>query len=152
MVAIQPLLAPVPEISARPHLRLIQGGRSAPSGRRQRTLHRRRRLAALVLLVVLVVGSAVGVVAGLRVRAGGPGSGSLTATGAASSVGRPAALVPPHVAPGERSHVVREGETLWGIAREIAPPGGDVAVIVNRLVARNSGVSSVRPGMRLLLD
>ena len=44
------------------------------------------------------------------------------------------------------------GHPLWVGARQITPAGGDVAATVDRLVARNGGVTSLQPGMRLQLD
>ena len=70
---------------------------------------------------------------------------------AASSAGAP--LVEPSP-PSRRAPpvVVGPGDTLWGIARQITPAGGDVAATVDRLVARNGGVTWLVPGMRLELD
>jgi hypothetical protein len=150
-VALRRHLAPVPPYVGRPALRLLQGGladEALPSS----LVHRRRRVAAVVLVVALVVGAAVGVVAGLQVLGGSAGSGPLTAPAAATSAGAPALVVPSTVAPGASSVVVGPGDTLWGIARQITPAGGDVAATVDRLVARNGGVSSLQPGMRLQLD
>ncbi|MCB1004929.1 MAG: LysM peptidoglycan-binding domain-containing protein, partial [Acidimicrobiales bacterium] len=162
MVAIQSLdtapaldraPAPAPVADGRPHLVLLQGGRSetaAPGSPSMHSIHRRRRLAAAVLVVALVVGAAVGVVAGLQVLGGSAGSGPLTAPAAATSAGAPALVEPSTIAPGATSVVVGPGDTLWGIARQITPAGGDVAATVERLVARNGGVASLQPGMRLL--
>lgn len=161
MVAIQSLpapdvaprrhLAPVPPYAGRPALRLLQGG-LADEARPSSLVYRRRRVAAVVLVVALVVGAAVGVVAGLQVLGGSAGSGPLTAPAAATSAGAPALVEPSTVAPGATSVVVGPGDTLWGIARQITPAGGDVGATVDRLVARNGGVSSLQPGMRLQLD
>ncbi len=162
MVAIQSLtapevaprrhLAPVPALDGRPTLVLLQGGLADPATRPSSQVYRRRRVAALVLVVALVVGAAVGVVAGLQVLGGSAGSGPLTAPAAATSAGAPAVVEPSTIAPGATSLVVGPGDTLWGLARQLTPPGGDVAATVDRLVARNGGIASVEPGMRLQLD
>ncbi|HMQ28071.1 MAG TPA: LysM domain-containing protein, partial [Acidimicrobiales bacterium] len=59
---------------------------------------------------------------------------------------------PTSVASDAASVVVGPGDTLWGIARQITPAGGDVAATVDRLVARNGGITRVVPGMTLQLD
>ncbi len=161
MVAIQSLtapevtprrhLAPVPALDGRPTLVLLQGGLADEAGPSPQ-VYRRRRVAAVVLVVALVVGAAVGVVAGLQVLGGSAGSGPLTAPAAATSAGAPALVEPSTVAPGATAVVVGPGDTLWGIARQITPAGGDVAATVDRLVAANGGVVSLQPGMRLQLD
>ncbi|MCB9372101.1 MAG: LysM peptidoglycan-binding domain-containing protein [Microthrixaceae bacterium] len=164
MVAIQSLdtapaldraPAPAPVADGRPHLVLLQGGRSetaAPGSPSMHSIHRRRRLAAAVLVVALVVGAAVATVAARSALAGSSGPGSLTVPAAATPAGAPAAVEPTEVAPGATSVVVGPGDTLWGVARQITPAGGDVAGTVERLVARNGGVTVLQPGMRLLLD
>lgn len=161
MVAIQPLAAPqprpVPSPAPRPQLRLLQGGLSTQggvgsSGRLPSSIYRRRRVAAAVLVVALVVGAAIGALAGLQVLAGSPGGGSLTAPAAANSPGAAPSVLPSSVSPGARSVVVGPGDTLWSIARQVTPAGGDVAAAVDRLVGRNGGITSLQPGMRLRLD
>jgi hypothetical protein len=154
MVAIQtdiaaPQRRPAP-LDARPQLRLLQGGLSEPVV--SFSVYRRRRVAALVLAVALVVGAAVGALAGLRVLAGSPGDGSLTVPAAANSAGAAPSVQPTSVSPGTASVVVAPGDTLWGIARQVTPAGGDVAGTVDRLVARNGGITTLQPGMRLQLD
>jgi LysM repeat protein len=49
----------------------------------------------------------------------------------------------------ERTHVVAQGETMWSIARDVAP-AGEAATYVERLVAANGG-ASVAPGQTLVL-
>ena len=155
MFAISPLSAADEPVPARPQLRLLQGGRSPePPATRSTpsTLYRRRRVAAAVLVVALVVGAAFGAVAGLQVLGDHHGSGSLTAPAAVASPGAAPVVLPSAVAPGARSLVVREGDTWWGIARQITPAGADVSATVDHLVARNGGVATLQPGMRLALD
>jgi LysM repeat protein len=49
-------------------------------------------------------------------------------------------------------HVVKPGETLWGIARRLAPQT-DVLVTVDRLVRENRlGTGPIRPGQPLFLS
>lgn len=171
MVAIQPLTIqpltappvtalqrrPTPSLEPRPQLRLLQGGLSPKGGadpfvRLPSSVYRRRRVAAAVLVVALVVGAAIGALAGLQVLAGSPGGGSLTAPAAANSPGAAPSVRPSSVSPGATSVVVGPGDTLWSIARQVTPAGGDVAATVDRLVARNGGVSLLEPGMRLAVD
>lgn len=134
----------------RPQLRLLQGG-LADEARPSPSTYRRRRLAALVLAVALVVGAAAGLMAARSALAGSAGSGPLTAPAAASSGG--ADLVAPTVVPpGATTVVVGPGDTLWSIARQVTPAGGDVAGTVERLVARNGGLTQLVPGMTLALD
>jgi hypothetical protein len=46
--------------------------------------------------------------------------------------------------------VVREGDTLWSIAREL-DPDGDPRALVARLIERSGG-AGLRPGQRLRVD
>lgn len=139
--------------AVRPQLRLLQGGLSEPARPAPSlSVYRRRRVAAAVLAVALVVGAAVGTLAGLQALAGSPGDGSLTVPAAAGTAGAAPAVLPTAVAPSATAVVVGPGDTLWGIARQITPAGGDVAATVDHLVARNGGVTALEPGMRLLLD
>ena len=49
-------------------------------------------------------------------------------------------------------HVVRAGETVWGIATSLAGPGGDPRPVVDRIVAMNHlGATPLQAGARLLL-
>ncbi len=167
MVAISSLAEPLPDaIEAaaaerataellplpvgRPHLRLIQGGldEAVPPP----SIYRRRRLVALALAAALVVGAAAGALAARSALAGRVGSDPLTAPAAATSSGAPDAVVPTAVPAEATAVVVGPGDTLWGIARQITPEGGDVAATVDRLVARNGGVTRLVPGMALRLD
>lgn len=100
--------------------------RAAATDRRR---YARRRTAALVVGVALVL--LIRWVLGVLVPA--PGTGRPARAGAGSG----------------RVHVVRAGETLWGIARRLQPEG-DVRPLVARLAARNGGVD-LRPGKRLVL-
>lgn len=162
MVAISPLAEPLPTAAdralaevvplpvGRPQLRLLQGGLAEPAAPSP-SIYRRRRLAALALAVALVVGAAAGALAARSALAGSAGSDPLTAPAAANLAAAPL-VQPTTVAPGATSVVVGPGDTLWGIARQVTPAGGDVAATVDRLVARNGGLTQLVPGMRLQLD
>jgi LysM repeat protein len=86
-------------------------------------------MATAALSVALAIGTLTG-------RAGaGPGPGS---------VQRPASV---------RVHVVREGETLWGVAQRIVGPQGDPRPVVDELIRANHLADAViRPGDRLVLS
>ena len=115
------------------HLRLIQGG----AGRRPVVapgIYARRRLVAVVVAAVLALALFAGVQAV-----------------ASSLVVRPApAATPAPPAPAAAVHVVQPGETVWTIARTMAPDG-DVRATVDRIVARNGG-PVLQVGQRLVLD
>jgi hypothetical protein len=49
-------------------------------------------------------------------------------------------------------HVVRAGETLWGIASRLAGPEEDPRPVVDRIVGINHlGTAPLQPGTRLVL-
>ncbi|HEX4866253.1 MAG TPA: LysM peptidoglycan-binding domain-containing protein [Acidimicrobiales bacterium] len=128
---LQPTTVPPgPGSPRRPALRVIEGGR-APGAARRRAVYRRRRLAALAVLTAAVV---VVLLLANAVLAGPAGGGTPT-----SAAGTSAAAV----------HVVQPGDTLWSIARELAP-GADVRLTVDRLVALN-GHAALQVGQRLAL-
>lgn len=119
---------PGPGTPARPALRVLEGGR-APRRVAQRAVYRRRRLVALA--VVVSVALAIVLLAN-AVLARSAGGGS-----PASVAGAPAV------------HVVQPGDTLWSIAREVAPDA-DVRLVVDRLVDLNGG-APLQVGQRLVL-
>ncbi len=96
------------------------------------TVHRRRRLVVAVALGLLV--SALSLLGGELV-------GRMTGTPGIPAVG---ASVEPVV------HVVQPGDTLWSIARDVAPVGVDLRTTVDRLVATNGG-SVLQVGQRIVL-
>lgn len=125
-----------PEHADRPDLRVIQGGRPARGLPSRAVRIRRRRLVALVavLLVALLAIGAVRLVAGVL------------GTDAAPAAPSAAALVQPPAS----VYVVQPGDTLWSIARRVAP-GSDPRAVVDRLSARNGGPGLV-VGQQLTLD
>ena len=85
---------------------------------------RRRLLVAALFLGALLAGSWV---------LGALGGGPLTA----SEAGSPAVTL--ELAPvSQRTHVVQPGDTLWSIARALAPEG-DVRPVVDSLAAQRDG-------------
>ncbi len=111
----RPVRSPIP---ARP-LRVIEGGR-APH--RQVALYRRRRITAAIFVVALAGLALVGTHALLvAVRPAVPGANVPTGTISATVDRGPVV-------------VVRPGDTLWSIARRLAPEG-DVRATVDRLAA-----------------
>jgi len=95
-------------------------------------VYRRRRLVVAVALGLLV--SALSLLGGELV-------GRITGTPGIPVVG---ASVEPVV------HVVQPGDTLWSIARDVAPVGVDLRITVDRLVAANGG-SVLQVGQRIVL-
>lgn len=112
--------------SGAPHLRLIQGGRSEAALHRRR-VYRRRRIAVAVTLFVVAALIALGAAWAGSAPAANSGAGP-----AATTV-----------------HRVRSGETMWDIAREVAP-GADVRAAVAELAAIN-GRTDVRAGDDLVI-
>lgn len=112
--------------SGAPHLRLIQGGRSEAALHRRR-VYRRRRIAVAVTLFVVAALVALGAAWAGSAPAANGGAGP-----AATTV-----------------HRVRSGETMWDIAREVAP-GADVRAAVAELAAIN-GRTDVRAGDDLVI-
>lgn len=97
---------------------------AAAAGRRRAAMYRRRRrTCAAVVVVCAAVLLAVG---------GAP------ATGSADRI-RP------------RSVLVQDGDTLWGIAADAAPPGADIRSYVRALAELNDTGPGVVPGTRLVL-
>ena len=132
----QPGLAP-----ARPHLRVLPGGRAGVrrQGRLHPAVYRRRRLAVLLFAVVLAAVAFLAVT-GARTLLG---AGTAGPSVAAAPVATPGAASP-------TTYVVQPGDTLWGIARQLQPTG-DVRPVVDRLAERVGG-ASLEAGQRLRLD
>jgi hypothetical protein len=121
---------------------VVEGGRSA-AVRRLRWRYRRRRAVALLLVVAIVIAT---IVLLARVTTG------LATLVEVPDVGPPAAAspVPPTwspIPPDATVHVVQAGDTLWSIARRIAPEH-DPRPIVDELAARSGG-ATLRPGDRI---
>lgn len=130
MTAItQPRLRPDRPPAGRPPLRVIEGGRSP----RRMARYRRRRLVVAVAVLAIGASATVGVRAVLpALRPAVPGA-------------HPAPS--PAVSGAVPSVVVRQGDTLWSIARRIAP-GGDVRAAVDRLAGVH-GTGPLQVGERL---
>ena len=109
-------------------LRLVRGGAGAPA-RRSRAVFWRRRTVVLLLAVAFVVAAR-----------------GLTGWALVGPVRVPAGQAIPA---SERSYVVQEDDTLWGIARALQP-GGDVRPIVDRLHQSRHG-RPLRAGERIVL-
>ncbi len=95
-------------------------------------VYRRRRIgvSALLAVTVFIVSLFGGELLG-RIT-GKPGSPSVGATSETSV------------------YVVEAGDTLWGIAKIVSPPGRDIRITVDDLAALNGG-SNVVPGQRLIV-
>ena len=133
-------------LSIRPALRLV------PPLQPTRADYARRRLAVLVVVLLLAA-----VAARLVVAAVAPGDATVsTRTGA----GAPATPVTVHAplaygssgtpVPDAAVYVVQPGDTVWSIARELAP-GGDVRGMVDRIVGLNGG-AALQVGQHLRLS
>jgi hypothetical protein len=106
----------------RPYLRLVP---PIPlSRRRSRAVFRRRRLAALVMAVALVLTA--------KAAVGGPQTEIDTS--------RAERVVPVSVSgtDAQGTYVVKQGDTLWAIARQLRP-SGDIRPVVDRLAALRRG-------------
>jgi len=133
---LQPTTVPPgPPGTARPQLRVLQGGH-APGPAAVLAAYRRRRLvAAVVVLAVVVALTLLAITAMTRIASGTPSpvAGELVPTSAAASsaagVAAPTAVVQP-------------GDTLWTIAAAVAPDV-DVRITVDRLIALNGGAPIV---------
>ncbi len=128
---IQPTLQPDHPFPSRPPLRVLEGGRSP----RQVARYRRRRMVVAMVLVAIAGVTTIGVRATLPIlRSAVPGAHPVAPPGSAGRAGAPWV-------------VVRPGDTLWSIARRLAP-GGDVRAAVDRL-ANVHGTGPLQVGERL---
>ena len=118
----------------------------APARVRRRALpdsvYLRRRLvvAALLLGALLSLGWVLGALGGGPLTASESGSTRATATATARLAMAPVA---------KTTHVVAPGDTLWSIARELAPEG-DVRPVVDALAAHRNG-RPLQVGERIVL-
>lgn len=122
---------PGPDAPTRPALRVLEGGR-APGRRALQVRYRRRRVMALALVVAVVAALVFLANAVLAGAAGGGTPSSAAGTSAVAEV-----------------HVVQPGDTLWSIARDLAPDA-DVRITVDQLVRLNGG-APLQVGQRLVL-
>jgi hypothetical protein len=106
---------------SRPRLVVLEGGRSV-AARRRRRVFLVRRLVAAVVVGVLLCAAVVSILGGIR--------GGSTAAGSPGSVAA--------------TRLVRQGDTLWGIAESLHR-GGDIRDVVDRLVEFN-GTDALVPG------
>ncbi len=123
-----------PTASSPPYLRLV----AAPlplQGRTSSAVFWRRRMAVLIVIVAVAVATQAWV-GGSHAAPEAPRAGSRTAA-ASTEAARPGA------------YVVRQGDTLWAIARRLRPDG-DVRPVVDRLAAQRRGVP-LRVGERIAL-
>ena len=111
-----------PQPAARPHLRVIEGGRRAAGP----ATYRVRRLAAALAVVAVLL--ALRLVAGAVAADMLPGS---TWAGGAGAAEAPA---------GSATYVVQPGDTLWTIADGLDRPG-DIRATVDRLAELNGGAA-----------
>jgi nucleoid-associated protein YgaU len=132
---------PVPPY--RPHLRVVEGGRSLQRLARRRTLRRRRAVVLALLATVVVAVVLLGGAASTRLAGGGHPSAAAGASSPTSAVALRAAEV------AATSWVVAPGDTLWSIAARVAPDA-DVRETVDRLVELN-GKRPIYVGQHLRL-
>lgn len=122
--------------SGRPHLRLVPSHGIAEAAEPVEPLFSPQAvLAAIVVSLVLLVGA---VAVGRGAFAGFAPDAPSAATQVTGTVGAGPAVV------------VRPGDTLWSIARDLQPTG-DIRPLVDRLVAAN-GSTSIAPGDRITLE
>jgi nucleoid-associated protein YgaU len=136
-------LAPWNDPTARPQLRLVEGGRSTRVAVARPGRHALRTVLGGLALAALVALAALGAVnlLGADAAASGPASTaeSLHPAGADASTPSASAVV-----------VVQPGDTLWAIARRIQPTG-DIRPLVDEL-AHRAGGAAVVSGQRLDLS
>jgi LysM domain len=130
------------QVEVRPALRLV---RNVP--RPSDAVYRRRRLGAVAVLACVLLA-----IAGVALALTTTATPASVRAGAASGpqVHDPAAYGASRASPPPGSfYVVQPGDTLWTIARELAPTG-DVRAGVDRLVDLN-GSAALQTGQRLRL-
>jgi len=136
MIDLQPLARRAPDVDRRSDRRL------------DHEVYVRRRVA--LVLVAAVAAMFVGLAAhtGSEPSGGSPAS----AAGRAPSILQPAAVPPAPAPAGVRDYLVQPGDSLWSIAEDLVPSGGDVDAMVRRLEELNGsadlevGASLVLPG------
>jgi nucleoid-associated protein YgaU len=122
-------------LPARPHLRLVEGGRSTRVAVARPGRHALRTVLGGLALAALVALAALGSVnlLGADAAASGPASTAESFHPAGADASTPS--VPAVV-------VVQPGDTLWAIARRIQPTG-DVRPLVDELAHRAGGAAVV---------
>lgn len=128
-----------PAPATRPDLRLVVSADAAD--RRRSSLRDELGLSAAAVVATAI--AFVVVMAGVLAL----GQGAFTSLAPEAPVAAPAPVV---AGPGQQTVVVRDGDTLWSIARRLQPTG-DVRPLVDQLVAAN-GSSLVAPGDQLVID
>ncbi|MCU1498483.1 MAG: hypothetical protein JWM47_2436 [Acidimicrobiales bacterium] len=129
---LEPHRHPVTDLAPRPDLRLLAGGRSARPDA-ARPLVSPASVLTFVAIAVLVMVAFVAI---------GRGAFSTWATTPPSGAAAPAATAGQTV-------IVRQGDTLWSIARRLRPTG-DIRPVVDQLAAANGG-TAIAPGDRLVV-
>ena len=129
--------------AGRAHLRLVLPHETAePSEPIEPLFSPQAVLVAVVLTLVLVFGAlALGRGAFAGFAPDGPSPAAAAAVPADATAGSTAA---------DGTVLVRPGDTMWSIARDLQPDG-DIRPLVDRLVAAH-GSSSIVPGDRISLD
>lgn len=147
-----------PLTPTRPHLRVIEGGRSPAAVARRRMYLRRRVVAALLAGIVGLVGVRL---AGAGAAAlAGDGATTLTAaastdasaTAAAATDGAATTAADAATPSSPPVYVVRRGDTLWSIAGALgAAADADPRELVDALSERTDG-RALQPGQRIDLS
>lgn len=74
-----------------------------------------------------------------------------TPGGTAADTPVPADVVAPVTVPADRVIVIQPGQTLWDVARDVTPPGGDVRATVAVLRTHNGFASTDLPAWTLVV-
>ncbi len=133
----QPALRSTARSADRAHLVLIEGGRSKSNRLAATAIAQRSQQRLVAALAMVAVFLLLGLIL-LRVAQAVPTS---------IDAGSPAVATP--MSTGDLVHVVADGETLWAIARSIAPDA-DPRPIVDLLAERNGG-TAIQIGQRLVI-
>ena len=132
--AVQRLTSNPAVFPPRPYLRLVEPSATSPRRRTSPAVFWRRRLVVMLSILALAL-AAKAVFSGSHA---GAEASSAESVAAATGEPRPAG-----------TYVVRQGDTLWAIARRLRPEG-DVRPVVDRLAAQRRG-APLRVGERIFL-